>query len=119
MTHAAAGARVVVGTVTVTDWHDHTRAVRGRAIGVYMAMNHRRVHGANLSFAAAAYKAAGGFEPHTFDEDVTLVEAFIANAEPLAWALDLAVTTSARRRARAPRGFASYLTSLEADRDGS
>ena len=36
-----------------------------------------------------------------------------ADAEPIAWATDLAFTTSARRQARAPSGFSSYLSSLE------
>jgi hypothetical protein len=57
MNHADAGARVVVGTVTVADWHEHTQAVRDRAMGEYMATHHRHVHGANLSFVAAAWLA--------------------------------------------------------------
>ncbi|KMO71863.1 hypothetical protein [Mycolicibacterium chubuense] len=48
------------------------------------------------------------------DEDVALVRAFETNAEPIAWAADLPVITSARRDARAPKGFATYLTSLQA-----
>jgi hypothetical protein len=110
--HAAAGARVVAGTVTVEDWQEHSHAVRDRATSDYLASPHRHVHGANLSFTATAYLAAGGFSPLAFDEDVDLVGAFRANDEPIAWAMDLAVTTSARRQARAPRGFAGYLSSL-------
>jgi hypothetical protein len=37
MSHAAASARVVVGTVTVTDWQERTDAVRDRAIEDYTA----------------------------------------------------------------------------------
>lgn len=111
--HAGAGARVVAGTVTVEDWSDRNNAVRGRAQRDYCVAPHRHIHGANLAFAATAYCAAGGFSSVVYDEDVQLIEAFKANAEPITWATDLPVVTSARREARAPRGFAKYLTSLE------
>jgi glycosyltransferase involved in cell wall biosynthesis len=121
MRHADAGARVVVGTVIVKDWDDRSNAVRDRANRDYR-VSHNHIHGANLSFDAAAYHAAGGFQSVTHDEDVRLVQAFKANSEAIAWAVDLPVVTSARRRARAPSGFASYLSSLEesleARRDG-
>jgi glycosyltransferase involved in cell wall biosynthesis len=110
--HAAAGARVVAGTVVVADWQDHSHAVRDRAVQDYFAAPHRHIHGANLSFTSAAYQAAGGFPPVASGEDVALVDAFRRNDEPIAWAMDLAVTTSARRQARAPGGFANYLSSL-------
>jgi glycosyltransferase involved in cell wall biosynthesis len=111
--HAATGARVVAGTVTVEDWGDRSGKLRDRARRDYRAVPHRHIHGANLSFAATAYRAAGGFDPVTSDEDVRLVDAFRANREPITWATDLPVVTSARRHARAPRGFASYLSALE------
>jgi hypothetical protein len=117
LSHAAAGAHVVAGTVAVADWQDHSHAVRDRAVKDYLAAPHRHIHGANLSFTAAAYQAAGGFPPIASDEDVALVEAFRRNDEPIAWAMDLAVTTSARRQARAPRGFAGYLSSLAGSLD--
>jgi len=113
LNHADAGARVVAGTVAVTDWQDRSDGVRERAVSDYLATPHRHIHGANLSFAAIAYQAAGGFRPIPSSEDVALVDAFRRNDEPIAWALDLAVRTSARRQARAPRGFAGYLSSLE------
>jgi hypothetical protein len=111
--HADAGARVVAGTVTVEDWGDRSCTVAERADNDYRAQPHRHVHGANLSFAASAYCAAGGFQPVSCHEDVRLVEAFRANNEPITWATEIAVVTSARRHARAPLGFASYLSSLE------
>jgi hypothetical protein len=83
--HAAAGPRVVAGTVTVEDWHDRNHAVRDRARKEYRATPHRHIHGANLSFAATAYCATDGFRPVTCDEDVLLIDAFTANAEPIAW----------------------------------
>lgn len=111
--HAAAGARVIAGTVTVEYWGDRSAAVRDLARHEYRSVPHRHIHGANLSFAATAYRAAGGFAAVTCDEDVRLMDAFRANAEPITWAADLPVVTSARRYARAPKGFASYLATLE------
>ncbi|SDJ47926.1 Glycosyl transferase family 2 [Frankineae bacterium MT45] len=112
LAHATDGAHVVVGTVTVTDWQEHSPAVRDRAISDYAATHHGHVHGANLAFTAAAYRAAGGFPAQPSGEDVSLVQEFIAAGEPIAWALDLAVATSARRKSRAPSGFAQYLVAL-------
>jgi glycosyltransferase involved in cell wall biosynthesis len=111
--HAEAGARVVAGTISVTDWEGRSSALAQRVERDYRADAHRHVHGANLSFAASAYCAAGGFPPVTYDEDVQLVDAFRRNNEPIAWATDMPVVTSARRYARAPVGFANYLSSLE------
>ena len=110
--HAEAGARVVVGTVVVKDWEDRSVAVRDRATRDYRVA-HNHIHGANLSFDADAYCAAGGFQHVTHDEDVRLVQTFKANSEAITWAVDLPVVTSARRRARAPRGFSTYLSALE------
>ena len=113
LAHARAGARVVAGTVTVVDWQDRSMAARERALRDYHATSHPHIHGANLSFVATAYQEAGGFPPVTSGEDVALVDAFRSADEPIAWAMDLPVTTSARRHARAPQGFSGYLTALE------
>jgi glycosyltransferase involved in cell wall biosynthesis len=110
---AAAGARVVAGTVTVADWTGRSAVVRARAQSAYQSGKHRHVHGANLSFAADAYCAAGGFGSVPCHEDIQLVDAFRANHEPIAWTTDIPVTTSSRRHARAPQGFASYLDGLD------
>lgn len=115
--HAAHGARVVAGTVAVDDWEGRSDVIQELAQREYAA-THGHVHGANLSFGAGAYRAVGGFAPVRCHEDVQLVEALRANGEPIAWATDLPVVTSARRQARAPLGFASYLTSLEFGRCG-
>lgn len=93
--HAAAGAGVVAGTITVEDWGERSSMLRDRARRGYRAGPHRHVHGANLSFAAEAYRAAGGFAPVTSDEDVRLVDAFRANGETITWATD---TISGARR---------------------
>lgn len=113
--HAAAGARAVVGTVQVLDWSAHPLRVRRHYLSRYTARpGHRHMHGANLSMAADAYTAAGGFPPSTVDEDVALVQRLVANDEPIVWAADLAVTTSARSGGRTAAGFAGHLRQLAA-----
>lgn len=75
---------------------------------------HDHVHGANLGFSWAAYRSVGGFLPLPVHEDVRLVAALRATG--VAWMASgaIAVTTSGRRTARAPAGFAAYLDSMDA-----
>jgi hypothetical protein len=113
--HVCKGASVVVGTVRVGDWAERPPDVRRRAEAEYVANGHHHVHGANLSFTAAAYRRSGGFPALSSDEDVALVHAFERAGETLVWATDLAVHTSGRRLGRAPGGFAAYLDGLEED----
>jgi glycosyltransferase involved in cell wall biosynthesis len=111
---AAEGRDLVVGTVSprpvdlspdvLAAWHArHT-----------LSDGHEHVHGANLGFSLDAYLHVGGFAPLPVHEDVELVEAM--RRASLDWvatgAID--VTTSGRRTARAPLGFASYLEGLGA-----
>ncbi len=113
LAHAAGGAAAIAGTVAVSDWSGLPATVERAYRERYLAMDgHRHVHGANLSFTAGAYRAVGGFRPSETDEDVELVDAFIAGGFRVLWAADLAVTTSARLRARAMRGFADHLAAL-------
>ncbi len=114
---AADGADAIVGTVQVTDWSGYPASVRRRYARRYVhADGHRHVHGANLGLSAAAYRAVGGFPALAAHEDVAVVAALEAGGFRIAWAGDLAVTTSARRVARAPDGFARHLRSLAAGR---
>jgi glycosyltransferase involved in cell wall biosynthesis len=113
LAHAADGARAVVGTVRVLDWSEHPPPVAQRYASRYRhEVGHRHMHGANLSFHAAAYLAAGGFGHELHDEDVALITRLESLGYSLTWAADLAVTTSARRVGRAPAGFATYLAGL-------
>lgn len=111
---AAHGRDLVVGTVSprpldlspevLAAWHArHT-----------LSDGHEHVHGANLGFSLEAYHHVGGFAPLPVHEDVELVEAM--RRASLDWvatgAID--VSTSGRRAARAPLGFASYLEGLGA-----
>jgi len=71
----------------------------------------RHVHGANLGVRLAAYRSVGGFPPLATGEDVALVRALREAAGTVADG-GTPVVTSARSRARAPGGFASYLRTL-------
>jgi glycosyltransferase involved in cell wall biosynthesis len=111
--YALAGAYVVVGTIGVEDWSERPVGVRRIAEGAYRSPDRRHVHGANLGVRAESYLSVGGFTAVDRDEDVALVAALARAGEPIVWADDLAVTTSSRRRSRAPAGFATYLDRLE------
>jgi hypothetical protein len=113
LAHARLGARAVIGTVQVADWSQHPPHVEPRYRRLYRARNgHRHVHGANMSMAATAYLAAGGFPAVATEEDVAMSQRLAALCEPVVWAADLPVTTSARLHGRAASGFAGYLAQL-------
>lgn len=107
------GADAVCGTVCVEDWSDHqTYAARLQEhfLRTYAdADGHRHIHGANLGVTAAAYRSVGGFAPLASSEDVALVEALEKAGARIVWSAAPRVTTSARRVARAPAGFAAAL----------
>ncbi|MGI8702469.1 MAG: glycosyltransferase [Nocardioidaceae bacterium] len=111
LTHRAAGASLVAGTVHVPRWEGRQR-LGPRWEQEYAADGHRHVHGANLSFLSTAYRRAGGFPDLTSEEDVALVREFARRREQIAWATDLSVATSPRVVGRAPNGFAAHLNQL-------
>jgi glycosyltransferase involved in cell wall biosynthesis len=104
---------VVCGTVGVDDWTSH--GVHAELLCEHFAQtyndldNHRHVHGANLGVSAAAYRSVGGFLHLPCSEDVALVTALQAQGARIAWSARPRVTTSARKKARAPGGFADAL----------
>ena len=114
--YAGQGWDVVLGTVTVTDWTGHPP----QAAALFAAMYgfgegpHPHVHGANLGLRASAYLAAGGFQPLRTAEDHALTAAATEAGCRVLRASDLTVVTSARRQARAPRGFSHALRALAA-----
>ena len=114
--YACRGWKGVVGTVTVADWAGHPDHVQRRYVQGYRAWqgHHPHVHGANLGFTADAYLAAGGFRSLPTGEDHALVDDLRVAGIPLLRTARLPVVTSARRRARAPRGFAWLLRTLAA-----
>jgi len=115
--HADLGWDAVVGTVRVADWSGYRAGVRSLFRDRYGAASgpHPHVHGANLGFRASAYLRAGGFPEVPTAEDHALVAALTASGARVRRIRALAVTTSARREARAPHGFSHYLAELEAD----
>ena len=117
LAHAEAGAALVAGTVILDNTGGWSAALRRRYADRYAypleRNGHGHVHGANLGLSARVYRSLGGFAQVGADEDVALVAAAKAAGTPITWATDLPVTTSARARGRAPRGFATTLRHLE------
>lgn len=115
----ASGADAFCGMVTVEDWLDYPAAVRTAfQQGHRRRDGHRHVHGANLGCCARAYRAVGGFPALASGEDVALVQALAAAGHSIAWRAHPLVSTSARRQARAPRGFSQFLRRLEQETVG-
>ncbi|MGA7050855.1 MAG: glycosyltransferase [Mycobacterium sp.] len=111
-------ADMVLGVVRVDDWCHHSADVADHYRQAYDADGnaegrHAHVHGANMGFSASAYRRIGGFQPMPSGEDVDLVARFEAAGYCIHRDAELSVTTSARSRGRAPRGFAHHLTQLE------
>jgi glycosyltransferase involved in cell wall biosynthesis len=114
--HADRGWDAVAGTVQVADWSEYRPAVRAAFRERYAAGlgPHPPVHGANLGFRAAAYLKAGGFPDAPTAEDHALVAALTSAGGRVLRTPAVSVVTSARRAARAPRGFSHYLAELDA-----
>lgn len=109
-------ADMVLGVVRVDNWRHHGREVVDRYLRAYDARrgggHHDHVHGANMGFSADAYWSVGGFRALATGEDVDLVRRFEAAGYQVRRDGALSVTTSARSRSRAPRGFSHYLRQL-------
>jgi glycosyl transferase family 2 len=115
--YAGQGWDVVLGTVTVTDWTGHPSHTPARFAAMYEFGDgpHPHVHGANLGIRASAYLAAGGFRPLPTAEDHALIAAATEAGCRVLRTGDITVVTSARRQARAPRGFSHALRALAAE----
>ena len=96
------------GRVSVDDWSGQQDETRIRWQNEY-EREIQPIHGANLGFNAAAYLAAGGFAPLETGEDRALHRALVDRGGPSYFDSAVRVVTSARRRARAPLGFAHAL----------
>jgi glycosyltransferase involved in cell wall biosynthesis len=114
--YAELGWDAVVGTVRVADWSAYPPRVRSAFLERHGAGpgSHPHVHGANLGFRAAAYLKAGGFTAAPAGEDRALVAALTLAGDRVLRTGSVTVVTSARREARAPRGFSHYLAELDA-----
>lgn len=112
-----AGAQMVVGTVVIADWLEHSPNVRERYLrGYHPREGHRHVHGANLGVRADIYWAVGGFTGLPCGEDVDLVERVSTAGARVSWTADAPVRTSGRPHGRVPLGFAAHLRSLDPER---
>lgn len=110
----ACGADVFCGTVRVSDWLDFAPRVRAAFLaGEHYEDGHPHVHGANVGLRADAYRAVGGFPALAAHEDRGLLDALERAGYTIARKANPAVTTSARRDARARQGFGDYLLAIE------
>ena len=116
---------MVLGLVRVSDWRRHRADVVHRYLEAYDAAvdpreddTHDHVHGANMGFRSGAYWRVGGFRALPCGEDVDLVERFDAAGYRIHRDTRLSVVTSARTRARAPRGFGQRLRTLAGSAEG-
>lgn len=113
---ASRGWDALLGTVTVTDWADRPAGLPAVFAAHYRhgTGTHQHVHGASLGVRASAYLAAGGFQALRTGEDHALLESLVAVGCTILPVTDIAVETSARHQARAPRGFSHLLSRLAA-----
>jgi hypothetical protein len=102
--HHEGGTDVWAGRVAVTKEEG-----RAEAVSRWQREYDREaqpIHGASLGFNGAQYLAAGGFSPIASGEDRALLHALMDLGAPTYFDSSLRVLTSARRRGRAPHGFA-------------
>lgn len=105
---------MICGVVVVDNWAGLSKQVREQYLAHYQdQMNHRHIHGANLSFCADAYLAVGGFDAMPCHEDVALVNKFSEQNLPIIWSNRVRVVTSSRLDARTSEGFAHFLRTLQ------
>ncbi|WP_158583139.1 glycosyltransferase [Nesterenkonia natronophila] len=111
--HTESGADAVAGMVSVRDWAGRRPSLQAQYERAYAA-SATHVHGANLSFTAATYRAVGGFSGRATGEDQGLVDRIAAAGLRVDFCSRAPVVTSARSVTRAEHGFGHYLNSLEA-----
>ena len=107
------GAQVWVGAVRVRDWSGRTPGT-AEVWRCQYETEALPIHGANFGIDAATYLEAGGFESLATGEDRDLLRRAVALGAVIRHDPLVRVVTSSRRDARAPRGFAHALTSIEA-----
>ncbi len=109
------GAAAVAGIVRVDGFGELAPGVGPRWQAAYRvdATGHPHVHGANLGVRADAYLSVGGWPQLATAEDHGLWDRLREGGWPTVSSVDTWVTTSGRRRGRAPSGFAARLRGLE------
>jgi glycosyltransferase involved in cell wall biosynthesis len=115
---ARRGTQVVLGTVLPGP--GLPAAVKAAWLGRHhLRDNHPHIHGANFGIRADTYLTLGGWQPLALGEDVELAgRATSAGHLRITRTASIPVVTSSRTAARAPGGFAGYLTALAEPRQG-
>lgn len=104
---------VICGIVTLDDLSHLSAQKQKKYLSHYQdCMDHHHIHGANLSFSAAAYMQVGGFESIPCHEDVSLIEKLTRHCCNITWSNLVRVTTSSRLEGRAPQGLSNFLENL-------
>jgi hypothetical protein len=106
--HHNAGVDVWAGRVSVYDSGPHDQEIVSRWQREYET-ELEPIHGASLGFNAEKYLLAGGFPPLETGEDRALLYGLVESGARAYFDSSHRVVTSARRRARAPHGFAETL----------
>jgi glycosyltransferase involved in cell wall biosynthesis len=112
LTAHEAGIELWTGRVDVNDWSSHHGKTARRWRKSYEA-EPNPVHGANLGINARAYRDLGGFCDLASGEDRDLYCRAAKAGLTIAHDRSAKVSTSSRREARAPLGFAHALMALE------
>jgi hypothetical protein len=101
-------------------WAGRVRVVEESAVARQWkeayAAERRPIHGASLGFSGSLYEHIGGFRCLRSGEDRDFHQRAVAAGFRVTYERRAAVTTSARRRGRAPGGFASVLGGVEGER---
>jgi hypothetical protein len=103
----ASGADLWAGRVRVAEESATVRRWTKR-----YASEHGPIHGASLGFSASLYEQLGGFRDLRSGEDRDLHARAAAAGYHIRHDRDATVTTSSRRKGRAPGGFASVLDTV-------
>jgi hypothetical protein len=103
------GFDIWTGRVTVLDWSSHTANTAQRWQEQYRGES-APIHGTNFGLNGGIYLEAGGFPTLCTGEDRALYQAALARGAVAHHDRSAPVTTSGRREARAPLGFAHALT---------
>lgn len=112
---AGGGIEAVAGVVDLIPDEFGDPLVTSRFAAAYELAadgTHGHVHGANMGFRADRYLESGGWRPLTVGEDHDLWHRLTVRSISMS-STALIVSTSARRQARAPFGFAADIAALE------
>ncbi|HEY5302869.1 MAG TPA: glycosyltransferase family A protein [Acidimicrobiales bacterium] len=110
------GADLWTGRVAVTDWENYGDETIARWTAGYEAEEYP-IHGTSMGFNAWHYMKVGGFAPLQCGEDRELFRLLVESGAHWSHNPSLRVTTSSRRFARAPGGFAHVLELMDSSID--